>query len=179
MMDPVVAATLRAALAILLAVSASHKLRAPARFVATVRSYRLVPDVLAPATAVALVAAETLAAALLATGAGGVVTAAGAAGLFALYAAAIAANLRRGRRHLDCGCGAPGTAHPIHAGLVARNLVLVVAALALAWPATARALTWLDAGTIALATTALGALYAALDRLLANAPAIARLRGAG
>lgn len=179
MMDPVVATTIRAALAVLLAVSASHKLRAPTHFIATVRNYRLVPDALAPAMAVGLIAAEILSAVLLATAMGGAATAALAAALFALYAAAIAANLLRGRRHLDCGCGAPGAAHPIHAGLVARNAVLVVAALALAWPTSERPLGWLDVSTIALATAALAALYAALDRLLANAPAIARLRGPG
>jgi hypothetical protein len=163
----------------LLAVSASHKLRAPAHFIATVRTYRLVPDALAPAVAVALVAAEIVSAVLLATATGGGATAALAAGLFALYATAIGTNLLRGRRHLDCGCGAPGAAQPIHAGLVARNAMLVVAALALGWPVAERPLGWLDVSTIALATAALAALYAALDRLLANVPAIARLRGPG
>jgi uncharacterized membrane protein YphA (DoxX/SURF4 family) len=176
-MDPVIATTIRAALALLFAAAASHKLRAPAHFVATVRNYRLLPPLLAPATAALLVSAEVVAAVLLATGMGRPMGAAMAAGLFALYAMAVATNLLRGRRHIDCGCTAPGAARTIHAGLVWRNGVLVLVALALLAPEGVRPLGWLDVVTIAAAVAALVALYAALDRLLANAPAIARLRG--
>jgi len=177
MMDPVVVTTIRAALAILFAAAASHKLRAPAHFVATVRNYRLMPPMLTPAVAALLVSAEVVVAAFLATGTARPVGAIAAAALLAVYAAAIAANLARGRQHIDCGCTAPGAARTIHGGLVVRNGALVLVALALLGPEAERPLGWLDVTTIAAAVAALVALYAALDRLLANAPAIARLRG--
>ena len=59
---------------------------------------------------------------------------------------------------------------PIGAGLIARNAVLVAAALAAALPAAARPLHGLDAPTIAGGAAALAALYAAVDAALANAP---------
>src|SRR5262249_14927936 len=51
-----------------------------------------------------------------------------AAALLGLYAAAIAVNLARGRRHLDCGCTGPALRRPISGWLVLRNLVLVAIA---------------------------------------------------
>ena len=48
-----------------------------------------------------------------------------AALLLGLYAAGIVVNLRRGRRHIDCGCGVGSRAQPISAGLVVRNTVLI------------------------------------------------------
>ena len=77
-----------------------------------------------------------------------------------------AANLLRGRRALDCGCGA--RPQPLGEGLVVRNVVLVAIALAAALPASGRALVALDAATIAGGAAALAALYAAADAALAN-----------
>jgi hypothetical protein len=170
-MDPTVDLTLRAGLALLFAGAAVHKARAPRAFREAVVAYRLLPAALGGAAAAALVAAEAgVAAALLAPGrrAAGL---AGAAGLLGLYGAAIAVNLARGRRDLDCGCAGPGARRPISGWLVVRNAVLAATALAALAPVRARALVWVDGLTVvaALATAAL--LHAALGRLLAEAPA--------
>jgi hypothetical protein len=176
-MDPVVIATLRFALVGLFVWTAWHKLRAPAEFVAAVRAYRLVPEVMSVPVAGALVMAEMGTAISLLTARSSRAGAALAAALLGLYATAIAVNLARGRRDLDCGCAGPGARRPVSEALVLRNLVLLAAAIALWWPPAARAMTGLDVTTVVAAATALAALYAGVERLLANLPAIARIRG--
>ncbi len=47
-----------------------------------------------------------------------------AAALFVVFAIAMAINIRRGRRQIDCGCGRSQLRQPLGWGLVGRNLVL-------------------------------------------------------
>src|SRR5437870_248556 len=176
-MDPVIDFTLRTGLALLFFVAASHKLRDLGRFRATLAEYRLLPAGLTPLAAILVVAVEVAAAgALLAPGArpAGLLA---AAALLVLYGAAIAINLARGRRDLDCGCAGPAVRRPISGALVARNAALAALALAGLVPVRPRALLWVDALTVAGATAALAAFYAALDRMIVFAPSLARLRG--
>ena len=87
-----------------------------------------------------------------------------AAVLLTVYSCAIAINLLRGRRDLDCGCGGPP--QRLHPGLVGRNLALVAMGLLACAPVNTRQLGWLDglsfAGTVACATL----LWAASNRLM-------------
>ncbi|HLK13052.1 MAG TPA: MauE/DoxX family redox-associated membrane protein [Candidatus Binatia bacterium] len=176
-MDPAIVLVLRGALALLFLIAAAHKARDPGRFRAVLADYRLLPARLVAPAAVALPAVEgTLAAALCAPGqrAPGLV---GAAALLLLYAGAMAVNLARGRRDVDCGCMGPAAHRPIAPGLVARNVALAAAAVAGLVPTAPRPLVWVDAVTAAGGTAALAALWGAAGRLLANRPALARLRG--
>jgi Methylamine utilisation protein MauE len=175
-MDPVVDATLRAGLALLFLMAAVHKLRDLAGFRATFAEYRLVPGVLVPLGVTTVIGAELALAVGLALPAGPAVFALAAA-MLAFYAAAIGVNLARGRRHIDCGCAGPGARRPISGWLITRNLVLAAAALAGIVPVRPRPLVWIDALTVVGATVVLAALWISLDRLLADAPALARLRG--
>ncbi len=186
-MDPVVSNVLRLTLAWVLAESAIDKLRDRQGFLRTLAAYQLVPGSFLSASVVALTALETaLAAALLSSASvsmlGGeeaglaLVAGLGSAALLGLYGAAIAVNLLRGRRDLDCGCGGPARHHSLGPALVVRNAVLVTAALAAALPAPSRSLTKLDLATTALAVLATILLRAAIEHLLANAPESARLR---
>jgi hypothetical protein len=168
-MDPVLDIAVRAALSLLLGAAALHKLRDLATFRATFGEYRLLP----PRLARLFPAAEAgLAIGLLVRPRPSLV---GTAALLALYGGAIAVNLRRGRRHIDCGCGGPG--RPISGRLVARNAALAAIALAALLPSSGRALVWLDAITVAATTAFAAAVYASLDRMIADAPALARVRG--
>jgi uncharacterized membrane protein YphA (DoxX/SURF4 family) len=176
MMDPTIDLTLRTALALLFAVAALHKLRAPGRFRAILDDYRLVPAALGPPAAVLVVAAELAVAAALLVPALRPVGGALAALLLGAYALAIGVNLARGRRDIDCGCAGPASRRTLSGGLVVRNAILAVGALATLVPCTPRALVWVDAVTVAAATLALAACWAACDRLLAEAPRLARLR---
>lgn len=54
-----------------------------------------------------------------------------AVSLLALYALAITVNLRRGRTHVECGCG--GALQWLSGALVWRNLILMVLALIPLW----------------------------------------------
>jgi len=174
-MDPVVDLTLRAALALLLLVAAAHKLRDLPAFRATLADYRLLPDAIVPAAAGLVVGVElAIGTALLALPRPGL---AAVAVLLAGYALAIAINLARGRHHIDCGCAGPAARQPISGRLVARNLLLATTALAGLAPVQARPLVWVDALTVVGTTGVLAALYATLDRMLADAPALARVRG--
>ena len=172
-MDPVVDLTLRTAMALVFVAAVSHKLRDPGRVRATLAEYRLLPDGLAPLVVAAEVAA---AGALLVPGtrAAGLLA---AAALLLVYGAAIAINLARGRRDIDCGCAGLGVRRPISGWLVARNAALAAAALAGLAPVHPRGLVWVDAVTVAGATAALAACYASLDRMIAHASLLSRLRG--
>jgi len=165
-LDPALRAALRCALALLWLVSAHHKLRDPARFRDALAGYRLIPAPAVHVFAAGIAALELGLGLALLLPAAGPAPALATAALLALYALAIATNLVRGRRAIDCGCGA--RPQPLGEGLVARNAVLVGVALAAALPAAGRALTWLDLATIGGGAAALAALYAAADAALAN-----------
>jgi hypothetical protein len=86
-------------------------------------------------------------------------------------------NLLRGRRDLDCGCMGPGArGGKIGGALLARNAVLIAAALACLPPPGPRALVWLDFVTVPFAVAVLALLYAAVERVVALAPAVDALR---
>lgn len=175
--DPVIDVALRASLAVLFAAAASHKVREPRRFRGTVAEYRLLPATLVTPAALALVAGEIAVATALVTPGWRTAGLLGAAALLVLYGGAIAINLVRGRRDLDCGCAGPAVRRPISVWLVARNGVLAAIALAACVPVAARPLVWVDALTILGSTVTLAALYASVDRMLANLPGLARVRG--
>ena len=173
--DPVLLATLRAALALLFAAAALHKLRDRASFAAVLAEYRVLPGPLLHIGVWLVPALEAAVAVALALP--GRLGPLGGALLLALYGGAIALNLVRGRRELDCGCLGPSLRQPISGALVARNAVLVAAALACLLPAAPRALVWLDAATIAAATACLALFWHGAHRVLALRPRLAALRG--
>jgi len=178
MIDPAIGTLLVAAFALLFASAAIHKLFDRERFGEVVRAYALVPTALARlAWLVPLVE--------LAVGAGLLVSvtrpAAALAGVLLLlaYGAAIAVNLQRGRRDLDCGCGGPNDRRPIAPWMIWRNLALAALLSVLSLPWAARAFAAADVLTIAAGTAVLGFLYVSMDTLLGSvAPRAARLRGA-
>ena len=168
-LDPVVGMALRAGFALLFAASAWHKLRDLAGFRAALAGYRLLPTRALAAAALGLAALElAIGAACLAPALAPTACSAGA-GLLTLYSLAIACNLARGRRDIDCGCGGPGGRRPLGTTLVLRNLALVALLLLASLPAGPRALTWLDAATGVGLLATLALLHAACDVALANA----------
>jgi uncharacterized membrane protein len=177
MLDPAIGALLAGLFALLFAVAAVHKLRGRAHFAEVFAAYRLLPKGFEHASLVVPVLEALIALGLLVPAIRALAACAGAA-LLALYALAIAVNLRRGRRELSCGCGGPHERRPIAAWMVARNLMLAAVLAVLMLPWTSRPLAPVDALTVA-GGIAVGALvYASLDRLLARvAPQGARLQG--
>jgi hypothetical protein len=174
--DPVAVGAVVGALALILFAAAWHKLSEPDVFAGALQAYELVPErVLASvarvlpwievALGLALLVPATRDPALL-----------GFTGLILLYAGAMAVNLLRGRRQIDCGCG--GEVHPLSWMLVLRNGVLAAAALAVAGPTVERDFEWLDGVSLVVGVLAFYALYLLFDELLRQFGRIAQLRAA-
>ena len=150
-MDPVIDVALRGGLALLFLVAALHKTRDLGSFHATLANYRLLPPRATGAAALVVVALGAVAEAM----------------LLAAYTGAIAVNLARGRRDIDCGCAGPARRQPLRPWLLVRNAVLIGAALACLAPERVRPIVWVDALTVAGTIGVLAALYAAVERLAA------------
>jgi len=176
-LDPVTYLALGLAVAAVLGTAGLHKLRAPLHYSAIVEDYRLLPAGTGTVAAGALGVLEALGAVAILLPATRTAGLAAAGVLFALYFAAIALNLRRGRSDIDCGCGAPAERRRLSGALLVRNALLAVVALALAFAApAARATGWFDS-LVALGAGIAAALgYFSADRLLANRDLLARLR---
>ena len=101
-MDPVADITLRSAFALLFLVAASHKLRDPGRFRTTLADYRLLPGAVVPLAAMVVIGIEIVVAIALVAWARRAPGPIAAAAVLVIYGAAIAVNLARGRRHIDC-----------------------------------------------------------------------------
>lgn len=116
--------------ALLLLVGSVAKLRHRVELPAVIANYRLLPQPAVRPVALLLPWAEgAIGLALLA---GERVAAVAAMLLLLLFAGAMSANIRRGRSHIDCGCGIGGLHQPLHHALVRRNLMLAAALLPLA-----------------------------------------------
>ena len=166
-------ATLALALAALFLSAVRHKLSERLRFAAQLAEYQLLPERLVPTAVWALVGLELTAACTLLWRGSWPVAGALAAGLLALYAAAIAINLLRGRSHIDCGCG--DTPVLLSYWLVLRNALLAGGAAVLLLPATGDAalLSWL---AILPGALVLILCYVAMAQLLDNASSLREWR---
>ena len=165
MFDPVVGWIARSGLALLFAVALAHKVRDLPAFGRVVAGHRLVPERLVPVAGALVVAAEAAVLAMLLLPSAEHTAGAAAGALLLVYTLAIAVNLARGRRDIDCGCLGPGHRQPLSGWLVARNAVLLAGAAALALPAAARPLLWVDVVSIAAATGMLALLWSAANLL--------------
>ncbi len=163
MVDPVVAWVARLALASVFAGAALHKWRDLGAFASAIAAHRLAPETAVGALARSFAAAETAVAAGLLVPASAALAGGGAAALLALYSGAIAINLARGRRDIDCGCSA--RPQPLSPGLLARNALLAAAALPAALPAAPRALVWVDALSAGAALAGLAFVWLAAQAL--------------
>jgi hypothetical protein len=174
MIDPTLQLTARLALALLFGAAAAHKLRHVASFRAALDGYALLPaQWIVPAGAAVIVAELGIAAGLCLPPLS-VAAALGAAALLSVYGAAIAINLRRGRRDIDCGCTGPARRQTIHPVLVARNALLAGIALLAALPSSGRQQSWVDVVAVVATVVSLALLYNAAEGLLANAGPSAR-----
>ena len=175
--DPIFIIASALAIAVLLASAATHKLRAPARFAKQLADYQLLPEALVRPSARVIPVLELAIAFALLVPVSRSWAALTAAGLIALYAAAIGINLWRGRRDIDCGCAGPDQAQPLRPVLLLRNSALVALALVASLAPVARDLNVFD-GFVTLAAAAVALLiYAAADGLLANSPLLLKLIG--
>jgi Methylamine utilisation protein MauE len=162
-LDPVASSLIAIGGAALFAWAAVHKLRTREVFAATLAEYQLVPQSLVGFSALGLGMMELASAAALLWPATRAMGGAAGAALLVIYAIAIAINLARGRRDLDCGCGLQPRA--IGAWMVVRNLVIAALLCLLLLPASGRALGIPDFATIAAALIVGALLYASVESL--------------
>jgi hypothetical protein len=176
MNDPVLFYGASAALACVLLLGALEKMKDVAAFSAAVSAYDILPSSFSGVFARGYVLAELAAGVLLLIPGQQAAGALLALGVLAVATLALAYNLARGHRDIDCGCGGPASRAPGGAQtglswwLVLRNGVLALWAMpALASLAgQARSLQWADAAAVfGLAMTAVG-LYFTANHLLAS-----------
>lgn len=167
--DPTLDAAIRGGLALLFAAAAFHKVRDIERFRTILADYKLLPPAAVFAAAPLVVACEaTLSAGLLFSfETSRVVWSIAAAAMLGVYAGAIAVNLYRGRRDLDCGCGFGATFERIGPALLVRNTSLAGFALWASAPLVPRCFVAVDAVTAVAAVAGAALLYAAGERLRA------------
>jgi len=106
--------------------AAYGKLRHWTEFQGVVANYRLLPQGLVGPVAYLLPPTEALLGAGLMLGLGSPWPALGAAALLLSFAGAMGLNLRRGRRHIDCGCFQSALAQSLSWKLVIRNIALAL-----------------------------------------------------
>ncbi|MGH8235565.1 MAG: MauE/DoxX family redox-associated membrane protein [Steroidobacteraceae bacterium] len=143
--------------AVILGAAAWSKLFDRRAFRTTVADYAVLPPILVTPVAGLVPYIELAAAAGLLIPGSRRTAAAAALVLFAVFTCALAINLLRGRRELDCGCHVGRAPVPLSGDLVLRNVLLML------WTSPAAAstgvglssLAWLDGFTI-VAGSALG-----------------------
>jgi hypothetical protein len=164
MIDPAFNTLIAWAFVLLFASAAATKLLAFRSFTGALADYQVVPRPTVLPVACVLTAIEfCLALGLAAAGQRAACAIAGSV-LLSLYGVAILANLHRGRRHIDCGCGAER--QPIGRWMVVRNFLLAAALLVAALPVTRRVPSTWDTATIGAGLAALMMLYASFNFLM-------------
>ena len=175
-LDPTFSAAAALTTALVFTLGAVHKFKDRLKFEGALSAYELVPLGAVTALARTLPVLELAAALLVIATPTRPVGAALALVLLGTYTAAIAVNLARGRRDIDCGCGGSERETPLSGWLLFRNAWLMLIAVAALAPIGVRSLTWLDLATALAAASVFTLLYQAAEQLLANRPALSRLR---
>jgi hypothetical protein len=157
----------RLAMAVIFAQSAWHALHDVGAHGGRVAGYRLLPHWAVMPAAWALPVLSAAAAAMLLVPAAAFAGAALGLALMAVFTGAIAVNLRRGRVHIECGCGG-AQGQRISAALVARNLILLAALVLAGWAPARGAIDGVALLGMAGSGAAMAALYFTASQLLAN-----------
>lgn len=145
---------------LILLIAGFDKLRHRILLPGVIANYRLLPNGLVAPAATILPIAEILIGAALIAG-GWPLPVLLAILLLMLFGGAMAINIRRGRTHIDCGCGRPQLRHPIGWSLVGRNAVLATLLVPRLWDAP-------PLGAMDIATAMVGGVALYLAYLLCN-----------
>jgi hypothetical protein len=157
--------------AVLFGAAALHKLAAHHQFRAALVAYDILPARMVGTARYLLPLCELLIATGLLTTAARAMAIGFAACILFVYAVAIAVNLRRDRRYIDCGCAGFGKRRPIAPWMVVRNLSLALLLVCFDiahW--SARPLHWIDAVTVVGGVVIIAFLYLTAEELLGRAP---------
>lgn len=166
-LDPIVTRACASLIAVILLVGGWQKFRDLELFTAAAENYRLLSAELVRPVALLIPAAELTAGITLLFPETCVLGAVLAAAILLTVTAAVAINLLRGIRDIDCGCGG-SSSQTISWALVARNLVLVLLTIPAAQQGISRTLVWGDYFTLVAGVLALVGLYLCTNQLLNN-----------
>jgi len=145
-----------------------HKCRAPGEFATTLANYKVLPESLTRQGVYLLPVAELMIGAALLIPTTRAIAALAAGGLLCLYTTAIAINLLRGRRNIDCGCGGPAQRQTLSEWMLARNGLLALLVFIVGSRVETRMLLWFDWLVISLATVMGCLFYNIINQLLTN-----------
>ena len=158
--DPIVPVFASLALALILAAAAVPKIRNPDEFQGVVDNYRLLPSFMVAPFAKLLPWLELGSAIALLVPPAREVAAWVAAGLFMMFALALAINVGRGRTHIDCGC----VRRPTEASRI--GMFHVMRALALAAVSLFAANVSIDLSALTFGSVLMGVAAAAMFAML-------------
>lgn len=175
--DPVFSWTASASLALVFAASAIIKLVDLDEFRAAVENYRVIPERLAGAAAIAIPLLELAGAVGIVVPQTHLLAAMIVSVLLTVFTTAISINLLRGRLNVDCGCFGPALRQRLSWWLVMRNLGMIAFAMIAIVP-DGRPLIALDLMSIGFGASTLVVLYAAMNYALANEPHLRALETA-
>ena len=156
---------IRVAAALVFTSAGAAKIGARARFRAAVFEYRILPGWMVPGVALLLPPMEVLLGLTLLLPRYIGISSVAAALLLLVFATAMAINLSRGRKTIDCGCSLSSGGQRIHSTMVIRNVSMAAALLVGAmvpFPETA-----VLAMTACCAGAVLFLLYVVLNRVVA------------
>jgi len=179
MLDPLVLKIISIGFGLLLLLAAVHKLTGLPKFRATLTAYEIMPGALIAPASILVPIVEALLGAAWLLNLEPTLVAMTTAALLTSYMSAIAINLLRGRIHIDCGCTmgtSAGRDQQLSWGLVARNAILIMAALTATVPISERAIGLVDYVTLVAGLLAIVLLYGAANQLLNNNAAIGTWR---
>lgn len=192
-MDPLFLRMISLGFALMFALAALHKMSDRDNFLGILKNYEILPSFMLRFSALVIPGVElVLALGWLLMGFLGLqfpLVALASACLLCIYGLAIAVNLFRGRRDIDCGCGLSSsrkaavfdagqqTSQSISPLLVWRNLFLGLLTLLALMPATPRNLNALDFVGLVGAVFVAVLFYGALNQLMATNQVIKSWRG--
>jgi hypothetical protein len=166
LLDPAIGSLMVGCLVLLFATAASHKLRHLQQFARVFADYGIAPVINRWRLSWLVPLVEIAVAAGLLSPVSRVAAAGFGAAVLLGYAAAIAVNLRAGRRAIACGCGGLDERRPIAAWMVWRNVLLALVLGVTLLPWHVRALEWTDGVTVGFGLAAMALLYTCAEGLL-------------
>jgi hypothetical protein len=168
LLDPAFGYLIIASIALLFATAGVHKLQDLAHFTEVFAAYRVLPNALGRRLAWVIPCLELGVAVTLIWEPSRRMAVMPAIAVLIAYASGLGVNLLRGRRDLDCGCGAVRERRPVAAWMVWRNLLLAAALGVAALPWSPRPFDLTDFVTVMGGLTVCATLYVAVDRLLGD-----------
>jgi hypothetical protein len=178
LVQPDVLIAIRCFMALVFMTAAIGKLRHGSEFAGVLANYRLLPAALVTPLATAIPPFEVVLSVALVADARSALPIVTAMTLLALFGAAMAINLARGRRDIDCGCFQNHLKQTLRWALVARNAIMI-ALLGVALSPGRGAPLWVAANAVpiangVLAGTAAFLILQSLNTLWAIVPASPR-----